>query len=143
MFHPLGKPIDTLKNFIVLVEDDVDDQQLITEELQKLAPDIDLCVFARGSIAVQFLNSLSENQVPLLVLLDYNLPEESGASILLQINQLKQFEDVVKVVWSTSSSSLYETKCLQAGAHSYIVKPDTIEGIVEVAHHLLGLCKRG
>ena len=87
-----------------------------------------------------FLERLSEGQTPCLIVLDYNLPELSGAEILQKLNQSKLFEDVTKVVWSTSNSPVYESVCMALGAKAYLVKPNDISGMNKLAELMLQMC---
>ena len=53
---------------------------------------------------------------------------------------MKRFEDVTKVVWSTSNSPVYEQICLDLGAKAYLVKPNDISGIHRLAQLMLQMC---
>jgi CheY-like chemotaxis protein len=68
------------------------------------------------------------------------LPELSGAEILERLNKMKRFEDITKIVWSTSNSPVYERICLDLGAKAYLVKPNDISGINRLAQLMLQMC---
>ena len=126
--------------FIFLAEDDIDDQELLAEAFSQLDHTISVKAVNNGKKAVAFLEQLSAENLPCLIILDYNLPELSGAEILERLNHSKQYEDVVKVVWSTSSSPVYEKICLDLGAKAYLVKPNDISGIQRLAQAMLQMC---
>lgn len=126
--------------FIFLAEDDIDDQELLIEAFSQLDNTISVTAVNNGKKAVSFLENLSHEENPCLIVLDYNLPELSGAEILERLNKMKRFKEVTKVVWSTSNSSVYEQMCLELGAKAYLVKPNDISGINRLAQLMLQLC---
>lgn len=126
--------------FLFLAEDDIDDQELLAEAFAQLDDTIAVKVVNNGKKAIAFLEELPSGESPCLIILDYNLPELSGAEILERLGRLKRYEDVVKVVWSTSSSPVYEKICLELGAKAYMVKPNDISGIHKLAQEMLQMC---
>ena len=126
--------------FIFLAEDDIDDQQLLIEAFSQLDNTISVTAVNNGKKALSFLENLSHEENPCLIVLDYNLPELSGAEILERLNRMKRFEEVTKIVWSTSNSPVYEQLCLELGAKAYLVKPNDISGIDRLAQLMLQLC---
>jgi CheY-like chemotaxis protein len=126
--------------FIFLAEDDIDDQELLIEAFSHLDKNISVKAVNNGKKALSFLESLPAGKAPCLIILDYNLPELSGAEILERLGQLKLFEDVTKVVWSTSNSPFYESLCIELGAKAYMVKPNDISGINRLAETMLQMC---
>lgn len=126
--------------YIFLAEDDLDDQELLIEAISSFNQSIEVEIVTNGKKAVSFLERLEPEENPCLIVLDYNLPEMSGAEILAQISHLKKFDDIIKVVWSTSNSPVYEKMCLELGAQAYIVKPNDISGINKLAQLMLQMC---
>ena len=126
--------------FIFLAEDDVDDQELLAEAFSQLDNTIAIKAVSNGKKALSFLEQLPSGQTPCLIVLDYNLPELSGAEILEKLNKTEQFKDITKVVWSTSNSPVYEKICLDLGAKAYLVKPNDISGINRLAQLMLQMC---
>lgn len=129
-------------HLILLAEDDIDDQEMLIEAIKQKDDSIKFLVANTGSKALKLLNNIAESTTtPSLILLDYNLPEISGAEILLKIKDIEKYKDVVKVVWSTSNSPVYQKKCMELGAFSYIVKPNGIEEIRSIAKTIIELLK--
>jgi CheY-like chemotaxis protein len=128
-------------HIVFLAEDDQDDQELLIEMMQDQGISLDFMVANTGSKALAMLNALPANALPSLIVLDYNLPEMSGAEILAKLQDLKKFDNTIKVVWSTSNSPVYEKKCMDFGAHTYIVKPTGIAGVKMIAQQLVALAK--
>ena len=126
--------------FIFLAEDDIDDQELLIEAFSHLDKNIAVKAVNNGRKALSFLESLPAGKVPCLIVLDYNLPELSGAEILERLGKSRRFDDITKVVWSTSNSPVYESVCIELGAKAYMVKPNDISGINRLAKTMLEMC---
>jgi CheY-like chemotaxis protein len=127
-------------HIVFLAEDDLDDEEMLIEMMKAQQAGIKFITANTGSKALEMLKNLPADQLPVLIILDYNLPEMSGAEILARLKELKQYDSVVKVVWSTSNSPVYQKKCMELGAHSYIVKPTGIAGIKAIAKELTAIC---
>ena len=122
---------------IFLAEDDIDDQELLEEALNEIDPHIKLISFSSGIKFIDHLKNTSDDDLPRLIVLDYNIPELNGAEILQQLNQENRFKDIIKIIWSTSDSHLYQKNCLALGAKAYLLKPSSITGIKEMVSKML------
>jgi CheY-like chemotaxis protein len=140
IFSAFSSRMKPSKRHIFLAEDDVDDQEFLTEALQDIDEDIEIHVEKSGDKAVGYLKSLSDENLPCLIILDYNLPLISGHEILNNIREADRYKNVTKIVWSTSNSPYYEKVCLESGAAAYFVKPSDIAGIRELAKKMIDLC---
>lgn len=120
---------------IFLAEDDIDDQEFLTEAFLAIDPQIKLLSFSSG---LKFIKHLANaDTLPGLIILDYNIPELNGGEILKQLNSDERYAEIPKIVWSTSDSQLYRENCLLLGAKAYMVKPSNINGIHELAKEML------
>ncbi|MDB5191077.1 MAG: hypothetical protein JWQ96_640 [Segetibacter sp.] len=129
-------------DFIVLADDDLDDQELLIEAIKDINPKIELVTISNGNKAISFLSNLPDGVIPTLIVLDYNLPEANGSDILQSLLQNPKFDSVPKVIWSTSNSPVYKKACLALGADAYLVKPSDVAGIQDLAQHMLDMCSR-
>ena len=128
------------ERIIFLAEDDTDDQEFLIEALQQLDQEVKVHVESSGEKALDYLLKVPEDQAPCLILLDYNLPKLNGQQILTHLEEQQRLPKTTKLVWSTSSSPLYEQACLEAGAKAYLVKPTDITGIGQIAKVVLDYC---
>lgn len=128
---------------IFLAEDDVDDQELLADAFHQIDPTVNLVSFATGKKLISHLQGLSDDLLPALIILDYNLPEINGADILKYLDKDKKYHAIVKLVWSTSNASLYEASCLALGAEAYFVKPSNISGLTELAGKMMEYTRGG
>ncbi|OQP40766.1 hypothetical protein A4H97_14195 [Niastella yeongjuensis] len=124
---------------ILLVDDDVDDQELLTEEIHRLEPSILVKQFYNGMQVMEYLFSM-QKEPPCLIILDYNMPVVSGLEVLEKLAAIPYLQHVPKIVWSTSSSQTYQHKCLQTGALKYIVKANDMHGLKRIASEMVAAC---
>ena len=125
---------------ILLVEDDVDDQDFITEALLRIDSQLSIHTVSNGTKVLPFLETLADDSLPNLLILDYNLPEVDGAEVLQMLRQNSRYEAIAKVVWSTSNAPQFKASSLKLGAATYLVKPSTIAGIESMAQQMLSYC---
>ena len=133
--------VQRMSRTIFLAEDDVDDQEFLEDALRSLDPHIRLVSFTSGARFIQHLEKTADDQLPCLIILDYNIPEINGAEILKYLGGNSRYRDIHKIIWSTSNSSLYVKTCMDLGAKDYVIKPSSIAGIREIAEKILGWCK--
>jgi DNA-binding response OmpR family regulator len=126
--------------FIVLAEDDIDDQEFFTEAFSRLTSTIKIFIANNGNKVLQVLSNLPVGNPPLLIILDYNLPELNGADILERLNQKLLLKTVPKLVWSTSDSPFFRQRCLDNGAYAYLVKPSNLSELQSLVKTLYNMC---
>ena len=126
---------------VFLAEDDIDDQELLIEALQAFNEKVKVRAATNGKKALNELENFPADELPCLIILDYNLPEVNGAEILKALRDHPRYADVPKVVWSTSNSPMYRQICLSNGARAYFVKPSEISGIETLAREMMAYCQ--
>lgn len=126
--------------FILLGEDDPDDQEMLTEVFSSIDKSFILLFVNNGKEVVTALEKLHEDQMPCLIVLDYNMPGLNGAEILAEIGHNERYRDIPKVVWSTSGSEKFKNICLELGAVDYVIKPSNNQDLVKIARYMLSVC---
>jgi len=126
--------------YVLLIEDDVDDQELLVEAFEAHAAEVTVETATNGKKAVTHLDGLTRAELPCLIVLDYNLPEADGAQVLEMLCSNPRYSTIPIVMWSTSNSPMYRQTCLDLGAKAFFVKPNDIKGIQELADEMLSFC---
>jgi len=133
-------PVAPSYKYILLGEDDIDDEELLREVFTRIDPSFSLEFVNNGRSVIARLQELEKQGLPCLIVLDYNMPTLNGAEILQELRGLTQFDHIPKIIWSTSNSDTYKTICLQLGACDYVIKPSNMQGLTEVARYMLSFC---
>ena len=131
-----GKPT----KLILLGEDDADDEELLKEVFIHIDNSFDILFANNGRKLVAHLEQLENDDLPCLIILDYNMPELNGAEILKALKENSRYNTIPKIIWSTSGSETYKKICLELGACEYIIKPSSYQGLKETARHMLSFC---
>ena len=126
--------------FILIGEDDLDDEELLKELFSSVDPSFELTFINNGRQLIEHLGTLSDNQLPCLIILDYNMPELNGADILENLNTNHRYADVPKIIWSTSGTETYRKKCLDLGAEDYIIKPSRVSELILAIKQMISYC---
>ncbi len=78
----------------------------------------------------------SDSPLPELILLDLNMPRKDGREALQEIRADSQFRHLPVVVLTTSDDDDDIYRSYNLGANSYIRKPVTFEGLIELMQKL-------
>ena len=132
--------MEPVQKFILLGEDDLDDQELLTEVFSTADESIRLLFVDSGKQVLSLLEKLGNEHLPCLIILDYNMPGLNGADILRELNSNDRYAHIPRIIWSTSGSETFKNKCLELGAVDYVIKPSNIKDLVETAQYMLSVC---
>ncbi|NVK71897.1 MAG: response regulator transcription factor [Oceanospirillaceae bacterium] len=77
---------------------------------------------AHGASSAKELSSLMENQIPNLVILDWNLPGEDGLSIASKLRNNPKTQDIF-IIFVTARNSMDDRLSALGEADAYITKP--------------------
>ena len=130
---------NSMKPVVILVaDDDPDDRMLLKDALEESRLVNDLHFVEDGEELMDYLCHRGKytegNSAPRpgMILLDLNMPKKDGREVLIEIKSAEDLRRIPVVVLTTSKAEedIYRTYGL--GASSFITKPVTFEGLVEV-----------
>jgi CheY-like chemotaxis protein len=107
---------------VLVVEDSDSDVEAIGRAISRSHPDIRLEFVRRGTEVLPRLTDPAA-ALPDLILLDLNLPGDSGLTVLTAVRAVPAFDTVTIVVFTSSAEQVEAEACYAAGANSYIYKP--------------------
>src|SRR5260370_36294448 len=104
----------TQSHHIIIVDDEAPAREMVGEYLKMHGFTVTLCDGGKS------LRGAIESSVPDLVVLDLNMPEEDGLSI---IRDLKSHTNVPVIMLTATASPIDRVVGLELGADDYIAKP--------------------
>src|SRR4030067_2655550 len=126
----------------LMAEDDPDDRLLIKEAFQESLLSNSIYFVEDGVELLDYLRhqgkytNPSEAPSPDLILLDLNMPRKDGREALAEIKSDPHLRYIPVVVLTTSKAEEDIMRRYDIGAASYITKPVTFDGLVEVIRGL-------
>jgi two-component system response regulator len=130
-----ARPID-----ILLVEDNEADVKITLRAFEKGHLNNSLNVARDGEEALKFIYGLppyedhQQYPRPDLILLDINLPKIDGFSILKEVKENPEYQDIPIIMLTSSRNEGDIIDSFKYGACSYIQKPVSFQEFVEIAN---------
>lgn len=131
------KPIE-----ILIADDDAEDRMLIRDALNESRLKNGLQFVEDGEQLLDYLynrGKFSDKEKyprPGIILLDLNMPKKDGREALKEIKQEPRLRTIPIVVLTTSKAEEDILKTYNLGVSSFITKPVTFDGLVEVMRTL-------
>lgn len=122
---------------ILMADDDKDDQLLTRDALEESRVSNTLMVVDDGVELLDYLRGQGRflgqnNPWPGLILLDLNMPRMDGREALAEIKADPKLRMIPVVILTTSKTEEDMLKGYDLGAASYLTKPVTFEGLVDL-----------
>jgi CheY-like chemotaxis protein len=125
---------------VLCVDDDSDDQLMVSETIMGLEPSIIVAKAFNGLEALQYLNtSINEVKMPCLIIMDINMPLLDGKQTLVRIKKDERLKNIPVVMFTTSDSILDKTFCDQWGVE-FMTKPVKQNDLRHIVEKLLTFC---
>jgi CheY-like chemotaxis protein len=122
--------------YILIAEDDEDDQFLLTAAFKELSADVELVFVENGIELINHFKKFDEGVVerlPSLLIVDLNMPKKNGKEALAELYQRQYFRDFPTVIFSTTGNEVEKSRCSDLGVNDFFVKPsnyNTLLGFV-------------
>jgi CheY-like chemotaxis protein len=127
---------------ILMADDDPDDRLFVKEAVARL----DICEvrFAEdGEELLDYLNREGKYTDPQhapqpdFILLDLNMPKKGGCEALAEIKSAPNLREMPVIIFTTSDQEEDRNNCRKAGANDYIVKPSSLDQLIEIINRLI------
>jgi len=128
-----SKPIS-----ILIAEDDLDDRMLLSDAFEESRVGNDLHFVGDGEELLAYLRREEpftdphKAPFPGMILLDLNMPKMDGREALAIIKKDPDLQSIPVIVLTTSKAEADIVRTYGLGVSSFIAKPVTFEGLVEV-----------
>lgn len=127
---------------ILLVEDDANDVLLVKRAFQRTRGGLPIFVTPNGVEAIKYLSGeppyrdRSIHPFPDLILLDLNMPKMGGLELLTWIRSQENMKRLPVIILTSSVQEADARKAYEAGANSFVVKPNDFNQLVEAIRSL-------
>ncbi len=132
-----------VKRINILMADDDEDDRLLTQDALEESRVINNLYFVNDGVELlAYLNNQAPFQDkqkyprPNIILLDLNMPRMDGREALKLIKENAALRSIPVVILTTSKQEEDKLRGYDLGAASYITKPVTFEGLVELMKQL-------
>ena len=136
----MAKKVESIP--ILIAEDDADDRKLIEEAFVECNLGSDLRFVMDGEELLDYLfqrgsySDAAQAPTPGLILLDLNMPKVDGREALKVIKGDEKLRRIRTVVLTTSKAEEDVIRSYDLGVDSFIIKPVTFDGLVDVIRTL-------
>ena len=123
---------------ILLADDDEEDRMMTCDALAESRLSNDIYCVSDGEDLMDYLYHRgkyvppAKSPRPGLILLDLNMPKKDGREALREIKADPSLRQIVVVVLTTSKADEDILRSYDSGASSFITKPVTFDGLVEL-----------
>lgn len=123
---------------IIIIEDDLDDQDILTEIFQELNYKNEVIFFKEGEKALEYLTDTTIE--PFIIFSDINMPRLNGMELRAKVheNEDLRIKSIPYLFFSTSAEQQYVIDAYSKSIQGFFVKPknyaeikETIKTIVE------------
>lgn len=126
---------------IIMVEDDEGHARLIEKNIRRAGVNNPIIPFENGTDALAYLfgaDGSGEDSAGrhFLILLDLNLPDMTGVSILEKVKANTHTKRTPVIVLTTTDDEREIQRCYDLGANVYITKPVDYEGFANAIRQL-------
>lgn len=112
-----------MMKYFLIVDDDPDDRDLVTEAMEDIEKECSCYRAADGKKAMDLLENKETGELPHLILLDVNMPVMNGWQLLSWLKGMERYRHIPVVMYSTSKHEEDIRQASKLGAHCFFTKP--------------------
>lgn len=109
--------------YILMLEDDPDDQNFTYAALQELRSDISIQFLSR----TEGLAAAIAERPPLLILIDYNIQPQNGLHVARSLKRDPAYSHIPVILLGDTDAPQFVALCYRSGVNTYAIKPSTLE----------------
>lgn len=128
---------------VLYVDDDSDDCIFLSESFAATSTHTNFICASGGEEAINYLNSVDDEALPSLIILDLNMPRWDGKLTLGYLKSHPHYSSIPVVILSTSDNKLDKEVCARLGAARYMQKPFHYDGYRDIVNNCIPLLRVG
>lgn len=122
-------------NYILIAEDDEDDQFLLKTAFTELVPGVELFFVSNGLDILNHFKKFESGSIkylPSLLIVDLNMPKKNGSEAIKELVTKSYFKNFHTLVFSTTGSELERKRCSEIGIKEFFVKPSSYNELLNL-----------
>ncbi|MVM38205.1 response regulator [Spirosoma sp. HMF3257] len=122
---------------IIIIEDDQDDQLLLTQVLKKITVTNEIIFFEDPEEALTFLTS--SDVEPFIVLSDINMPKLSGLELREKVhaNENLRLKCIPYLFFTTSAEQQHVIDAYSKSVQGFFVKPSSLDKLEQIMRKII------
>jgi len=121
---------------VLYADDDLDDKEWVNDACRNANSSLEMKFVENGREVLKYLETITEKEIPSLIVLDLNMPELDGRQTLKALKTHPSYQNIPVAVVTTSSSGIDRDVCRKLGAALFLTKPDTYSDWQEIVRKL-------
>lgn len=122
--------------YALFADDDPDDLEMVVTVFKASNPEINVTTAAHGQEIIERLKTSPNLDLPVIILLDYKMPDMNAPEILAHLLRLPACRNIPKFVWSAATRIDHAKECTALGATAYLTKPVNEAELVGIVRQL-------
>jgi CheY-like chemotaxis protein len=129
--------------YVLIADDDFDDIDILSTALKEIESGLEVMVAENGKRVLEQLQNVFTQAVeipPCVLVMDMNMPKMDGRETVVALKTHGQFKNIPILLFSNAKNKTDELFAEKWGVH-YYQKPDTMQGMSEMARVILNICR--
>lgn len=127
--------------YVLIADDDLDDIEILTTALKEAGSSLEVQVAENGKTVLEQLKKNWEAGAgPCVLVMDLNMPKMDGRETVVAIKTNDRLKGLPILLFSTAKNKTDELFA-QKWDVRFFQKPDTVQGLNEIAQIILGMCR--
>lgn len=125
-------------NYILIAEDDEDDQFLLVSAFKEVFADVELVFVENGIELINHFKKFDQRQIPnlpSLMIVDLNMPKKNGKEAIKELLDKPYFRSFPTIIFSTTGNEMEKSRCRELGIDDFFVKPSNYNSLLNIVSH--------
>ena len=122
-------------NYILIAEDDEDDQFLLVSAFKEILSDVELICVENGIELINHFKKFDQGHVsrlPSLMIVDLNMPKKNGKEAIKELIEKPYFRSFPTIIFSTTGNEMEKSRCRELGIDDFFVKPSNYNSLLNI-----------
>jgi len=125
-------------NYILIAEDDEDDQFLLVSAFKEVLNDVELIFVENGIELINHFKKYDQGLIttlPSLMIVDLNMPKKNGKEAIKELLDKPYFRSFPTIIFSTTGNEIEKSRCRELGIDDFFVKPSNYNSLLSIVSH--------